>query len=1032
MFSLEALTPYVSTQWGVGTFERPSGSGMSRLGAEAYGGRVSSLSSTNILTPESQVSRYADWSNLANYAQQVPSEKKDVPGAYIPWSIGAETPTAAYMSYSGMGREIGISKPMEIQKTGVGREIAPGMFLTGSLAILTPQEIAQRTETSIVPSPITTTIENIFGKTNPIGSGLAALSGSIFASTKVTTTTTPANFKTQTSERMNTPVESALLSLPGPSDLATLLTAPAAYVTAKTLAGVTGVGGGKQAEIPVGLTLPIALTTESYLKGVGEASETASRMVEATPLPAVGPVSKYNLEVGVGIASAFAALPSVITYAPVAAEWALRNPERITSKAAAIGSDMFGGIITSEMKHPGTGVGQVMGIAVSGKATGAVGEAIQTRGLTLGGIAETYSPVLIDISTPVKTFVTGEANYYTTIYTRNPLRAEPPTPKAYIATGAGFEKPVVGRGSPVEVMKGTEVGPVSLFNVRAPELTPSPAQMRLLEPFYKEVSKGAPESALVSSVFDIKSMIQRSEPRLQYTTEQPVGTLKQVGVSPAVQAEVHEVIARAGGIRLGSSALTEFVGSKHARDTTLSDIDVDLPKAKYAETLTELTEAYRQNPKPVVSNGGLFGLKEKLKGGVTLKEEHILGAGEIEKHLDVRSYTAYTQRGTPIGQQTPEYGIESKASRLFGRGSEFSYTPAKGVTVALGGGKTAADIADIYASSRGIAKTAYMQRYYDIGKRYESISKNLEKYAKQSGVSELIETIPEDILKGVPRGPVKAGSILGVGIDVGTTAGRAEYPIYTPRAVESATPRLYTGSTGYEYPTARQTQVSGNYPIGMQPSQYPVLAAQEYPTRVVTGNYPTSITTGMNYPTITGTPIDYPALTPITGYPPSTPLVPTEYPPFIPTPTEYPPSLKPPTEYPPHLPPTTTIPPFLPPTSPRKKKEESLNKGRMQTRKYFPFVEWYRVGEGVEWGSFMGVVPREPPRFVKSHPRIVPPIPTPDKVYSFREYAPVPQNVRNPVQYKFIEESLRVHAGQGIAPPSRASNGIYRRRMFVA
>jgi hypothetical protein len=425
-------------------------------------------------------------------------------------------------------------------------------------------------------------------------------------------------------------------------------------------------------------------------------------------------------------------------------------------------------------------------------------------------------------------------------------------------------------------------------------------------------------------------------------------------------------------------------------------------------------------------------LKEKLKGGVTLKEEHILGAGEIEKHLDVRSYTAYTQRGTPIGQQTPEYGIESKASRLFGRGSEFSYTPAKGVTVALGGGKTAADIADIYASSRGIAKTAYMQRYYDIGKRYESISKNLEKYAKQSGVSELIETIPEDILKGVPRGPVKAGSILGVGIDVGTTAGRAEYPIYTPRAVESATPRLYTGSTGYEYPTARQTQVSGNYPIGMQPSQYPVLAAQEYPTRVVTGNYPTSITTGMNYPTITGTPIDYPALTPITGYPPSTPLVPTEYPPFIPTPTEYPPSLKPPTEYPPHLPPTTTIPPFLPPTSPRKKKEESLNKGRMQTRKYFPFVEWYRVGEGVEWGSFMGVVPREPPRFVKSHPRIVPPIPTPDKVYSFREYAPVPQNVRNPVQYKFIEESLRVHAGQGIAPPSRASNGIYRRRMFVA
>jgi len=111
-----------------------------------------------------------------------------------------------------------------------------------------------------------------------------------------------------------------------------------------------------------------------------------------------------------------------------------------------------------------------------------------------------------------------------------------------------------------------------------------------------------------------------------------------------------------------------------------------------------------------------------------------------------------------------------------------------------------------------------------------------------------------------------------------------------------------------------------------------------------------------------------------------------------------------------------------------KKKKEEEEKYKMQTRKYFPFAEWFRVGEGVEWESFIGIVPTRSARIIKSHPKIIPPDKVPDKVYSQREYAPVPRNLKNPVQFGFIERSLSFHAGQGLTQPQQLQHVASQRR----
>jgi hypothetical protein len=104
MFSVDkALTPYVVDRGDVGSYVLPSGTGMSRLGAEAYGGFVRPLDDRT-LAPNDAISRYfgEGANNLANFVAQVAGGKAEAPGAKIPWSVGANAPALQYMDKSGV------------------------------------------------------------------------------------------------------------------------------------------------------------------------------------------------------------------------------------------------------------------------------------------------------------------------------------------------------------------------------------------------------------------------------------------------------------------------------------------------------------------------------------------------------------------------------------------------------------------------------------------------------------------------------------------------------------------------------------------------------------------------------------------------------------------------------------------------------------------------------------------------------------------------------------------------------------------
>lgn len=100
-FSTEPLTPFVTTQLGAGTYKLPKGEGLSRLGAEAYGGKVMTLDS-RVLAPGTQMARYAGETNLANLAAQAPAGKAEAPGAAIPWSVSEGAPAIQLMSEKGL------------------------------------------------------------------------------------------------------------------------------------------------------------------------------------------------------------------------------------------------------------------------------------------------------------------------------------------------------------------------------------------------------------------------------------------------------------------------------------------------------------------------------------------------------------------------------------------------------------------------------------------------------------------------------------------------------------------------------------------------------------------------------------------------------------------------------------------------------------------------------------------------------------------------------------------------------------------
>lgn len=146
MFTIERPeTPYVVSQERTGTYNLPSGQGMSRLGAEAYGGFVRPLSSENLLAPNSAISRYYGAGtdiNLANYVQQIPAEKGAVPGAKIPWEIAPSTPALSYMS------ERGVIPGSAVTLPGEGRLV--GSKMVGGTATFT-------TEPSALPAPFLST-----------------------------------------------------------------------------------------------------------------------------------------------------------------------------------------------------------------------------------------------------------------------------------------------------------------------------------------------------------------------------------------------------------------------------------------------------------------------------------------------------------------------------------------------------------------------------------------------------------------------------------------------------------------------------------------------------------------------------------------------------------------------------------------------------------------------------------------------------------------------------------------------------------
>jgi len=141
MFTIEkAETPYVIEKGDVGTYVMPSGKGLSRLGAEAYGGFVRPLSTENLLAPNEQVSRYFGAGgdiNLANLVIPVALGKAEAPGAKIPWSISEESPVIQYMDKGGIIPGSAITVPSGGRLIG-GKTVAgaPTITETGGAAAL--------------------------------------------------------------------------------------------------------------------------------------------------------------------------------------------------------------------------------------------------------------------------------------------------------------------------------------------------------------------------------------------------------------------------------------------------------------------------------------------------------------------------------------------------------------------------------------------------------------------------------------------------------------------------------------------------------------------------------------------------------------------------------------------------------------------------------------------------------------------------------------------------------------------------------
>jgi len=106
MFTVNAPeTPYTVKQIDVGTYKLPSGEGLSRLGAEVYGGFVTALSANKTVeTTAVSLSTYTNVNNLANYVnpQGVNLPKSQAPGVSLPWEISSASPAIQYVNEKGV------------------------------------------------------------------------------------------------------------------------------------------------------------------------------------------------------------------------------------------------------------------------------------------------------------------------------------------------------------------------------------------------------------------------------------------------------------------------------------------------------------------------------------------------------------------------------------------------------------------------------------------------------------------------------------------------------------------------------------------------------------------------------------------------------------------------------------------------------------------------------------------------------------------------------------------------------------------
>jgi hypothetical protein len=139
MFTVEKPeTPYVVSQEGVGKYVLPSGVGLSRLGAEAYGGVVRPLDERT-LAPNEAISRYAGTTgryNLANLVQQIPAGKAEVPGAKIPWSVEAGMPALSYMDERGIIPGSAIALPASDRLVGSKMVASVPTYVAAGVGVL--------------------------------------------------------------------------------------------------------------------------------------------------------------------------------------------------------------------------------------------------------------------------------------------------------------------------------------------------------------------------------------------------------------------------------------------------------------------------------------------------------------------------------------------------------------------------------------------------------------------------------------------------------------------------------------------------------------------------------------------------------------------------------------------------------------------------------------------------------------------------------------------------------------------------------